>query len=135
MKLEKYFLNTVGTGVLATADAQGKVNAAVYATPTIIDKDTVAFIMRERLTHDNLQVNPYATFLFTEAGHGARGVRLYLKKMMEKEDPELISTMQRRALNPEQDKALGPKYLVYLTIEKILPLVGSNTEKLAALIE
>jgi hypothetical protein len=82
--------------------------------------------MRERLTHLNLQSNPYATFLFIEDVPGYRGVRLFLKKLKEETDSTLIAKMTRRNLTPEEDKQKGPKYLVYFTIDKILPLIGGG---------
>lgn len=126
MKLKEYFEQTNGVGVLSTADAEGKVDAAIYSTPHIFDDGTVAFIMRERLTHDNLQSNPYAAFLFIENGPGHRGLRLFLKKVKEDSDSELISTMTRRHLSPEEDKELGPKFLVYFKVQKLLQLIGSG---------
>lgn len=33
MKLDDYFENTNGVGVLSTADDKGKVNAAIYGRP------------------------------------------------------------------------------------------------------
>ncbi|MBS1126821.1 MAG: pyridoxamine 5-phosphate oxidase [Nitrospirae bacterium] len=125
MKLKEYFEQTNGVGVLSTADAEGKVDAAIYSTPHIFDDGTVAFIMRERLTHDNLQSNPYAAFLFIENGPGHRGLRLFLKKVKEDSDSELISKMTRRHLSPEEDKELGPKFLVYFKVQKLLQLIGS----------
>ena len=126
MKLKEYFEQTNGVGVLSTADAEGKVDAAIYSTPHIFDDGTVAFIMRERLTHDNLQSNPYAAFLFIENGPGHRGLRLFLKKVKEDSDPGLISKMTRRHLSPEEDKELGPKFLVYFKVQKLLQLIGSG---------
>jgi len=126
MKLKEYFEQTNGVGVLSTADAEGKVDAAIYSTPHIFDDGTVAFIMRERLTHDNLQSNPYAAFLFIENGPGHRGLRLFLKKVKEDSDSELISKMTRRHLSPEEDKELGPKFLVYFKVQKLLQLIGSG---------
>ena len=125
MKLKEYFEQTNGVGVLSTADAEGKVDAAIYSTPHIFDDGTVAFIMRERLTHNNLQSNPYAAFLFIENGPGHRGLRLFLKKVKEDSDSELISKMTRRHLSPEEDKELGPKFLVYFKVQKLLQLIGS----------
>ncbi|MFZ0134242.1 MAG: pyridoxamine 5'-phosphate oxidase family protein, partial [Desulfobacterales bacterium] len=58
MTLAEYFENTEGFGVLATADSDGKVDAAVYARPHFLEDGTIAMIMRERLTHHNLQSNP-----------------------------------------------------------------------------
>ena len=51
MSLAEYFETAKGTGVLATANDQGRVDAAIYARPHVIDSETVAFIMRERLSH------------------------------------------------------------------------------------
>ena len=50
MTLEEYFDNAKGYGVLATADSAGKVNAAVYARPHVMDEKTVAFIIKTRAT-------------------------------------------------------------------------------------
>lgn len=126
MTLKEYFESTSGTGVLSTADAEGKVDAAIYSTPHVFDDGTIAFVMRERLTHRNLQSNPHASFLFMEHGPGYRGIRLFLNKVNEDADSELIARMTRRGLTPEEDKQKGPKFLVYFTVQKILPLIGSG---------
>jgi len=126
MTLKEYFDSVNGTGVLSTADSSGKVDAAIYSVPHIFDDGTLAFIMRERLTHLNLQSNPYAAFLFIENVSGHRGVRLFLKKVKETTDSALIATMTRRNLTLEEDKQKGPKFLVYFSVEKILPLIGGG---------
>ncbi|MFH0958857.1 MAG: pyridoxamine 5'-phosphate oxidase family protein, partial [Pseudomonadota bacterium] len=77
INLSDYFNNTKGYGVLATADSSGKVNAAIYARPHFIDEKTLAFIMRERLTYENLRTNPHSTYLFIESRSGYTGKRLY----------------------------------------------------------
>jgi len=82
--------------------------------------------MRVLLIHVNLQSNPYAAFLFIENGPGHRGLRLFLKKVKEDSDSELISKMTRRHLSPEEDKELGPKFLVYFKVQKLLQLIGSG---------
>jgi len=38
MKLKEYFEQAEGSGVLATADAHGKVNVAIYARPHFLDE-------------------------------------------------------------------------------------------------
>jgi hypothetical protein len=126
MTLKEYFDSVNGTGVLSTADSTGKVDAAIYSIPHIFDDGTLAFVMRERLTHLNLQSNPYAAFLFIENVSGHRGVRLFLKKVKEETDSALIAKMTRRNLTPEEDRQKGPKFLVYFTVEKILPLIGGG---------
>ena len=126
MNLKEYFENNHGKGVLATANGAGKVDAAIYSTPNIIDDKTVAFVMRQRLTHENLQSNPYATYLFIEDDLHYKGMRLFLKKIKEEKDSPLINKMKKRHLTEDQDKALGPKFLVYFAIEDILPLIGAG---------
>jgi hypothetical protein len=126
MTLKEYFAIVQGTGVLSTADSSGRVDAAIYSSPHIFDDGTLAFLMRERLTHLNLQSNPYAAFLFIENVSGHSGVRLFLKKLKEETDATLIAKMTRRNLTPEEDKQKGPKFLVYFAVEKILPLIGGG---------
>ncbi len=126
MTLNEYLQERPGKGILATADAAGRVDAAIYSKPHILDDSTLAFIMRDHLTHHNIGSNPYATYLFIEDSQGYRGIRLFLKKVREDTDPDLIAQMTRRHLTPAEDKARGPKFLVYFTLEKILPLVGSG---------
>lgn len=126
MKLSEYLDNVSGKGVLATADAEGKVDGAIYSKPQILKDGILVFIMRDHLTHHNIVSNPYATYLFIEDGPHYKGIRLFLKKTKEDTDPELISAMTRRNLTPEQDKAKGPKFLVYFALEKILPLIGTG---------
>lgn len=126
MDLKKYFESVRGTAVLATADSDGKVNTAIYSRPHVYDDGSVAFLMRKKLTHHNLQFNPYASFLFREDGAGYKGVRLHLKKIKEETDSPLIAKMTRGSLSPEEDKAKGPKFLVHFKVEKILPLIGSG---------
>ena len=82
----EYFDNAKGLGVLATSDASGRVNAAVYSRPHFTDESdekTVAFIMADRLSHVNIQANPHAAFLFVEEGQGYTGKRFHLTKVRE----------------------------------------------------
>ena len=78
--LKEYFENTKGMSVIATADSEGKVNMAIYSRPHFLEEGSLAFIMRDRLTHHNLQTNPHAAYLFVEEGPGYKGKRLHLKK-------------------------------------------------------
>ncbi len=120
-KLQEYFENSKGFGVLATADSAGKVNAAIYSRPHFLEKQAVTFILRDRLTYHNLQSNPSATFLFVEEGTGIHGKRLYLKKTHEENNPDLVKKIKRRKVNDENEE---PTFLVYFIVEKELPLVG-----------
>jgi hypothetical protein len=124
MTLQEYFEHTKGLGVLATADHEGRVNAAIYARPHVMDKETVAFIMPERLTHHNLQSNPHAAYLFRENAPGYKGKRLHLTKIREEEDTELLHSLRRRVYDPELEEKEGQRYLVFFKIDKVLPLIG-----------
>ncbi|RJP85085.1 MAG: pyridoxamine 5'-phosphate oxidase family protein [Desulfobacteraceae bacterium] len=128
MNLEAYFENTKGTGVMATADKDGKVDAAVYSRPHFLEDGTVAFIMRDRLTRSNLQTNPHAAYLFIEKGPGYAGKRLYLTKIREEEKSELLVKFKRRQLNPEETAEKGPLFLTVFQIDKELPLIGPGDE-------
>jgi hypothetical protein len=66
MTLDEYFNGVSGKGILATADIDGRVDAAIYSKPHILEDGTLAFIMRDHLTHHNISSNPYATYLFIE---------------------------------------------------------------------
>lgn len=126
MTLKEYFENTSGKGVLATADADGKVDAAIYSVPHVMDDGSLAFIMRDRLTHNNLQANSFAVYLFMENVPHYQGIRIFLKKLREEANSDLIEKMMRRHLTPLEDKAKGAKFLVYFQAERMLPLVGSG---------
>jgi hypothetical protein len=123
MSLGEYFENTKGLGVLATSDAEGNVNTALYGRPHVMDENTVAFIMNERMSYANVQANPRAAFMFVEHTEGYKGKRLYLKKTKESDDQELIASMRRC----EHGKKTGEpvqKHLVYFEIDRTRPLVG-----------
>ena len=93
MKLSEYFEKAKGVGVLATADAEGNVNTAIYARPHFLDPSddsTLAFIMSDRLCHANVQANPHASYLFMEEADEYVGNRLTLTKIKEDTDQEKI---------------------------------------------
>jgi len=127
-ELMEYFEKTAGHGVLATANAQGKVNQAVFARPHLMEDGTAAFIMPHRLTHKNLQENPHAAYLFMEKGPGYKGKRLYLTKVREEQDTELLYSLRRRTYPEEKEKLEGPRFLVFFRVDQLLPLVGPGTK-------
>jgi hypothetical protein len=126
MTLEQYFEDRKGKCVLSSANADGMVTSAIYSKPHVFDDGTVAFVMRKRLTHENLKSNPYAAFMFIEEGPGYQGIRLFMKKIKEDTDEALIEKMKRRHLTPEEDEAKGPKFLIHFRVERILPLIGDG---------
>jgi len=123
MELKEYFGSTEGTAILSTADGNVRVDAAIYSRPHFMDDGTLALIMRDRLTHHNLQSNPHACYLFIEKGPGYKGKRLFLTKVREEQDSELLQSLRRRQYIDEKDEA---KFLVFFNITKELPLVGGG---------
>jgi hypothetical protein len=129
MKLIKYFQQSEGLGILATADAEGKVDVAIYSRPHfLIDGDEeLAFIMADRLSYQNLQSNPHAAYLFIEHGQGYTGKRLFLTKIREEADQEVIRALRRRDL-PVECESAGSRdsHLVHFRVDAIRPLVGTD---------
>ena len=127
MELKSYFDRISGLGILSTADRRGRVDAAVYSRPHIMEDGTMAFIMNDRLTHQYLQSNPRASFLFKEDGKGYKGKRFFLTKIREEQDTDLLKSLRRRTYPDKSYK--GPKFLVFFKVDKELPLVGSDEEE------
>ena len=130
MKLSEYFEKAKGVGVLATADADGKVNTAIYSRPHFLDlndDNTLAFIMADRLCHANVQANLHASYLFIEEGEGYVGKRLSLTKIKEETDPEKIQTIRRRNLPCECEEG-KTRFLVYFHVNGVRPLIGMDAD-------
>ena len=122
MELKQYFETAKGTGILSTADNNGHVDTAVYSRPHFLE-DNIAFIMRDRLSHSNLDSNPHAVYLFVEQGPGYKGKRIYLTKVKEEKNSERIDALRRRKQdsNPEEDK-----FLVFFEVNRERPLIGDD---------
>lgn len=132
MRLKDYLESRAGTCIVSSADKAGKVTTAIYSAPRVLDDGTVCFIMRERLTYRNILENPHAACMIIEHGGGYQGIRLFLTKVREDHDQELISRMTRRNLSPEEDRARGAKHLVIFRVDRILPLIGDAETGLSA---
>jgi len=123
MTLKAYFETNKGLGILSTADSQGKVDAAVYSRPHFMEDGTMALVMRDRLSHANLQSNPHAMYLFKEDGPGYKGKRLFITKVKEEKNTELLESLRRRKTAYEDD---ADRFLVFFKIDKEVPLVGDG---------
>ena len=81
--------------------------------------------MADKLTHSNLQSNPYAVYCFKEEGEGYSGKRIYLKKTQETDDENVIKELRRSCHCKCDENNQNKKFLVYFDVEKILPLIGA----------
>jgi hypothetical protein len=124
--LEQYFAATKGTGILSTSDDKGRVNAAIYARPHFLEDGTVAFVMRERLTHHNLLSNRHACYLYIEAQGNYQGKRLHLSKLNETGNAEVVTNFQRRQYPDDEEVN---RYLVRFKIDRAMPLIGPGSEE------
>lgn len=129
MNLKEYFEKTAGLGVLATSDAEGNVDVAIYSRPHVNDDGTVMFIMADRLSHGNIQSNPKAAFLFREDGGGYRGTRLYLEKTREEKNSPLIDQLRSKKHGKQDAAAPMDRFLVYFKVTRIRPLTGDGNNE------
>ena len=127
MDLRAYFEDAKGVGSLSTADADGNVDVAIYRKPHFMEDDTVAFIMADRLTHHNLQSNNHAAYLFKEEGLGYKGVRLFLTKIREEQDSDLLYSIRSDRYTSKKEEG-NPRFLVFFKVDKVLPLIGTGEE-------
>jgi hypothetical protein len=80
--------------------------------------------MADRKSHNNLQSNPHAAYLFKENGNGWSGLRLYMTKKAEEKNSERIrSLIRRKHYEEDEGKDL---YLVSFQIDNVLGLIGSG---------
>lgn len=126
MKISKYFETAIGRGVLATADAQGRVEIAIYARPHVIDEETVAFLMTDKVTHSNLKSNPHAAYLFMEEGPEFNGKRLILSFIKEEQEDELIQSLRSKTYQEFKERI---ECVAYFRIDEVLSLVEPADRK------
>jgi hypothetical protein len=114
-------------GSLATSDADGAVNNAVFSAMRMVDENTVMLAIGDNRSYANLRVNPRAAFIFFEPAQNAfdwQGARLYLRVASIAESGpvlEHMTTMVRRAVG---DKAAdNVKAAVTFKIEEVRPLI------------
>ena len=126
MSLSEYFEKVQGLGILATADSDGLVDLALYAKPYVIDETTIAFVMQERLSHQNLKSNPHAAYMFVEKGSGYAGKRLYLTKIREETNTSVVEMFRKKQPVICAAGDDSNKYLVHFQVDDIYPLVGGK---------
>ncbi|SHJ80402.1 hypothetical protein SAMN02745216_02295 [Desulfatibacillum alkenivorans DSM 16219] len=114
------------TNVLATANAKGKVNAATFGSPMLVDGNKIRMMLGDNRTYDNLCQNPSAALFISmhgKTGMQMEGCRLYLKVLdMEDEGPEfdeVKSEIKKRI----GDAAEMLKHLIKFEVTETRPIV------------
>ena len=59
----------------------------------------------------------------TRTNTGYDGKRLFLRKLREENNPELVKKIKRRKTTEDDEE---PKFIVYFAVEKVLPLIGGE---------
>jgi hypothetical protein len=83
--------------------------------------------MPHKLTHKNLQENPHAAYLFMEGVPGYKGKRIYLTKVRDEQNTELLYVLRRRTFPTDKEKQDGTRFLVFFRVDMTLPLIGAGS--------
>ena len=99
---------------------------AVYAKPVVVDPSTIALVMKERLSHRNLQKHLKACYMFIENGPAGKGIRLSLSMQREDKNRSLVEKLrqQQPCMFPKEDDS--DKFLVIFRVDRVRPLVGDS---------
>jgi hypothetical protein len=126
MNLKSYFQEHEGIGILATCDPNATVNMALYVKPLIINQTTIALVMRQRLSHQNLKADSHAAYMFIENGLDYKGIRLYLTMQREEINQSVVEAMRKEQplIYPDNDDS--EKYLVFFMVNRVRSLVGDD---------
>ena len=113
-----------GRGVIGTADANGVVNMAVFATPHVIDEETLAWGFTEGRSLANLKQNPHASYLYLAPSRGYSGWRLAMTFKEETGEGELLASIKEAASRAAGSQAgAAVKHLVYFKVDEVRPLM------------
>ncbi len=134
-KLMEYFNKQPRLGTLSTSSKDGKVDAALFGSPHMIDEKTVVMATAKNRTFANLQENPNAVFMIVEPGKGAidwKGVRVYLKMKEYSTSGELLDMIKGQVAKFVGEEAANRMYAsVTFEVNEVRPLIdlGQGWEK------
>jgi len=114
-------------GVLATASADGKPNAAYFGSPRLDVEGKLTMGMMDNRSLANLEANPHAVFFTVKeapVGFTTPGWRLYLEcKQIEREGEVLEQVKSAIAAAAGEQAAAGIKAAVVFEVTAVRPLV------------
>jgi len=123
MKLAELFPEG-GRGVIGTADANGVVNQAMFATPHVIDEETVAWGFTDGRSIANLRQNPHASYLYLAPSRGYSGWRLTLTLKEESGEGALLAKIKEQATKGAGSRAGAAVCRVaYFRVDEVRPLM------------
>ncbi|MBU1274073.1 MAG: pyridoxamine 5'-phosphate oxidase family protein [Proteobacteria bacterium] len=133
-EFDEDFVNSINrpgrVGVLATASADGKPNAAYFGSPRLDVEGKLVMGMMENRSLANLEANPYAVFFTVQGapvGFTTPGWRLYLEcKQIDREGEVLAQVKKAIAKAAGEQAAAGIKAGVVFEVTKVRPLVDMS---------
>ncbi len=134
-KLMEYFNKAPRLGTLSTSSKDGKVDAALFGSPRMIDEKTVVMATAKNRTFANLQENPSAVFMIMEPGKGVsdwKGVRVYLKMKEYSTSGKMLDMIKSQIAKLAGEEAANRMYAsVTFEISEVRPLIdfGQGWEK------
>jgi hypothetical protein len=124
---EKVFRGNKGGGDHRHCGRSGKGGYGRVRETLFMEDGTIAFIMADRLTHHNLQSNDHAAYLFMEEGSKSKGKRLFLTKIREEKDTDLLYSLRSKKYSSKKEEGKD-RFLVFFKIDEVLPMIGPGEE-------
>lgn len=126
-RLMEYFNKQPRIGILSTASREGKVDAAIFGSPMMVDEKTVVMGLGKNRTFEYLQENPNAVYLIVEEGETImdwKGLRVYLKMKEYATSGEMLETYRKQiAKVAGEDAAAMVHASVMFEVAEIRPLI------------
>jgi len=126
-RLMDYFNKQPRIGLLSTANKEGKVDAAIFGSPMMVDEKTVVMGLGKNRTFEYLQENPNAVYTIVEEGETImdwKGLRVYLKMKEYATSGEMLETYRKQiAQVAGEDAAAMIHASVTFEVTEVRPLI------------
>jgi len=124
----KMFNKEARIGILATANNDKDVNAAVFGSPKMIDEDTVIMAIGDNRSANYLKENPKASFIVVEPGDAPatwKGARLYLEVEAFEGYGEVLDSFRANIRKVAGDKSANAiKAAIRFKVTDVRPLIA-----------
>ncbi len=126
-RLMEYFNKQPRIGILSTASKEGKIDAAVFGSPMMIDEKTVIMGLSENRTFAYLQENPNAVYTIVEEGRTFeewKGLRVYLRVREHATSGDMLENYRKEVAQAVgEDAAAMIHAVVTFDLTEIRPLI------------
>ena len=123
----KDYLNKEGrSNLLATSDAHGKVNIAMFGSYKLMDDSSVVVMLGDNRSYENLKENPYAACMVMlpgKTGFATVGCRLYMKARTIEDDGVEWKVIKEEIKSRIGNAADLLKHLVWFDIVEARPIL------------